>query len=161
MSFSYPRYYTDSRYSGSLAPARSINTTNTIATMNIVAAVEGIDIEAGDRLVVYCGAERMAEATADDEQNYYLNIGSDTKDSEMLTFAVERDGKTIAMTGSRISYAPNRVLGTPNVPTAINFIPLDQMPHDGKWYTVSGIMLDKKPAKSGLYIHNGQVVVIK
>jgi len=160
-TFSYPRYYTDSRYSGSLAPARSINTTNTIATMNIVAAVEGIDIEAGDRLVVYCGAERMAEATADDEQNYYLNIGSDTKDSEMLTFAVERDGKTIAMTGSRISYAPNRVLGTPNVPTAINFIPLDQMPHDGKWYTVSGIMLDKKPAKSGLYIHNGQVVVIK
>ena len=103
----------------------------------------------------------MAEAIADDEQNYYLNIGSDTKGSEMLTFAVEREGKTIAMTGSRISYAPNKVLGTPNEPTAINFTPLDQMPNDGKWYTVSGIMMDKKPSKSGLYIHNGQVVVIK
>ena len=129
--------------------------------MNIVAAVEGIGTEAGDRLVVYCGAERMAEAIADDEQNYYLNIGSDTKGSEMLTFAVEREGKTIAMTGSRISYAPNKVLGTPNEPTAIIFTPLEQMPNDGKWYTVSGIMMDKKPSKSGLYIHNGQVVVIK
>ena len=79
----------------------------------------------------------------------------------MLSFAVERDGKVIAMTGGRISYAPNKVMGSPDKPTAINFTSLDNMPHDGKWYTVSGIMMDKKPAKSGLYIHNGQVVVIK
>lgn len=163
VSFWYPAYFNNSRYgNASYAPSISTSTyTNTISTMNIVAAVEGVDTEEGDRLVVFCGAERMAEAIADDEQNYYLNIGSDAKEEEMLSFAIERDGKTIAMTGGNISYVPNKVMGTPDNPTAINFTSLDQMPHDGKWYTVSGIMMDKKPAKSGLYIHNGQVVVIK
>ena len=160
-SFWYPLYYNDNRYSGGTSATRSSSSTNTMATMNIVAAVEGVDTEAGDRLVVYCGAERMTEATADEEQLYYLNIGSDTKSSEPLTFVVERNGKTIAMTSSRISYAPNKVLGTPNEPTAISFTSLDEMPHDGKWYTVSGMMMQKKPTTSGLYVHNGQVVIIK
>jgi len=159
-TFSYPLYNIGSHYNGS-TNAPGLNSTNTLSTMNIVAAVEGIDTEEGDRLVVFCGAERMTEAVADDEHNYWLNIGSDAKVGEMLSFAVERDGKVIAMTGGRISYAPNNVMGTPDKPTAINFTSLDNMPHDGKWYTVSGIMMDKKPAKSGLYIHNGQVVVIK
>ena len=78
-----------------------------------------------------------------------------------MTFVVERNGETIAMTSSRISYAPNKVLGTPNEPTAISFTSLDEMPHDGKWYTVSGMMMQKKPTTSGLYVHNGQVVIIK
>ena len=137
-------------------------------SLNIIAALilllswlAGLVHPSISRLVVFCGAERMAEAIADDEQNYYLNIGSDAKEEEMLSFAIERDGKTIAMTGGSISYVPNKVMGTPDNPTAINFTSLDQMPHDGKWYTVSGIMMDKKPAKRGLYIHNGQVVVIK
>ncbi len=160
-SFWYPLYYNDNRYSGGTSATRSSSSTNTMATMNIVAAVEGVDTEAGDRLVVYCGAERMTEATADEEQLYYLNIGSDTKSSEPLTFVVERNGETIAMTSSRISYAPNKVLGTPNEPTAISFTSLDEMPHDGKWYTVSGMMMQKKPTTSGLYVHNGQVVIIK
>ena len=129
--------------------------------MNIVAAVQGIETEEDDRLVVFSGAERIAEAEADSEHNYYLNIGSDSKDNEPLTFAVERDGKAIAMTASRISYVPNLVLGTPNEPTAINFTALEEMPHDGKWYTVSGMMMQKKPTTSGLYIHNGQVVIMK
>ena len=163
VTFTYPLYYSDSRYSnsGKSQSAPSFGTTNTIATMNIVAAVEGIETEAGDRLVVFSGAERMAEAMADDDKNYYLNIGSDSKNNEPLSFVVERDGKTIAMTGSRISYAPNKVLGSPNEPTAINFTALDEMPHDGKWYTVNGILVGKKPTKSGLYIHNGQAVVVK
>ena len=160
--FVYPLYYGDNRYSstGESKAARSYSV-NTLATMNIVAAVEGIETEEGDRLVVFSGVERMAEAEADSEQNFYLNIGSDSKENEPLTFAVERDGKTIAMTSSRISYAPNKVLGTPNEPTAINFTPLEEMPHDGKWYTVSGMMMQKKPTTSGLYVHNGQVVIIK
>ena len=129
--------------------------------MNIVATVEGVETETGDRLVVYSGAERMAEATSDAEQNYYLNIGSDSNTGETLTFAIERDGETIAMTGSHISYAANKVIGSPDQPTAINFTALDQMPHDGKWYTTSGIQLPKKPTRSGLYIYNGKVKTIK
>ena len=163
VSFFYPLYYGDNRYSSTeanqAAPRRS--SVNTISTMNIVAAVEGIETEEGDRLVVFSGVDRMAEAVADSEQNFYLNIGSDSKDNEPLTFAIERDGETIAMTSSRISYVPNQVLGTPNEPTAINFTSLEEMPHDGKWYTVSGILLEKKPTESGLYIYDGKVVLIK
>lgn len=103
----------------------------------------------------------MAETTADDEHNYYLNIGSDGKSGESLTFALERDGEIIAMTGSRISYAPNKVLGTPSQPTTISFTTLEQMPHDGKWYNVGGVLIGKKPTRSGVYIHNGKAVVIK
>ena len=160
VEFYYPLYFSDNRYSGEIQPMAP-RYVNTATTMNIVAAVEGFDTEPGDRLVVYSGAERMAEATADDEQNYYLNIGSDDSSNSSLTFVIERDGETVAMTGSHISYAPNKVLGTPAAPTAISFTSLDQMPHDGKWYNVAGILIGKKPTQSGVYIHNGKAVVIK
>ena len=123
--------------------------------------MEGVETEAGDKLVVYSGAERMAEAVADEEQNYYLNIGSDEMNSGNLSFVIERDGETIAITGSSISYAPNKVMGTPEEPTAINFTAIDQMPNDGKWYTVSGILIGEKPSQRGVYIHNGKAVLIK
>ena len=161
VEFLYPLYFSDNQYSGGGDGAMAPRLVSTATTMNIVAAVNGIETEAGDRLVVYCGAERMAEATSDEEQNYYLNIGSDANNGETLTFAIEREGETIAMTGSRISYAANKVLGTPDEPTAINFTALDQMPNDGKWYTTSGIQLQQKPKQTGLYIYNGQVRTIK
>ena len=160
VSFDYPVYFTDSRYSGSNM-TQAPRQVSTATTMNIVAAVEGFETEVGDRLVVFSGAERMAEAVGDDEQNYYLNMGSDAKSNEPLTFVIERDGETVAMTGSRISYAPNKVLGTPSSPTAISFTALDQMPHDGKWYNVAGVLIGKKPTQSGVYIYNGKAVVVK
>jgi hypothetical protein len=158
--FYYPQYFSENRYSGN-STSQAPRQVSTATTMNIVAAVEGFETEVGDRLVVFSGAERMAEATADDEQNYYLNIGSDAKYNEPLTFVIERDGETVAMTGSRISYAPNKVLGTPSSPTAISFTALDQMPHDGKWYNVAGVLIGKKPTQSGVYIYNGKAVVVK
>ena len=161
VQFLYPLYIFDSRYSNtseSNAPRRAVSTAT---TMNIVAAVEGVETEAGDKLVVYSGAERLAEAVADEEQNYYLNIGCDDMDSGNLSFVIERDGETIAMTGSRITYAPNKVMGTPDEPTAINFTAIDQMPNDGRWYTVGGILIGEKPSQSGVYIHNGKAVLIK
>ena len=159
VQFLYPMYFNDSRYSStseSRAPRHS--GVNTATTMNMVAAVEGVEVEAGDRLVVFCGAERMAETTADDEQNYYLNIGSDADSHGPMTFVIEREGETIAMAGSHISYAPNEVLGTPEHPTVINFLTLDQLPNDGKWYTVGGIQLGKKPTRSGVYIYNNKKI---
>jgi hypothetical protein len=161
VEFLYPVYFSDNQYSGNGDAAMATRQVNTVTTMNIVATVEGVETETGDRLVVYSGAERMAEATGDAEQNYYLNIGSDANNGETLTFAIERNGETIAMTGSHISYAANKVIGSPDQPTAINFTALDQMPHDGKWYTTSGIQLPKKPTRSGLYIYNGKVKTIK
>ena len=159
--FYYPLYFNDTRYSSTsdnLAPRRAISTAT---TMNIVAAVEGVETEAGDRLVVFSGAERVAEATGDDEQNYYLNIGADANSDETLTFMIEREGEAIAMTGSHINYTANKVLGAPDNPTVINFTTVDQMPKDGKWYTVGGILIGEKPTQSGVYIHNGKVSLVK
>ena len=162
VKFSYPMYFNDNRYSGtSNSRAAKRSAVNTATTMNMVAAVKGVEVEAGDKLVVFCGAERMAETTADGEQNYYLNIGSDANSQEPMTFVIEREGETIAMAGSHISYAPNKVIGTPDQPTVINFMALDQMPQDGKWYTVGGIQIGKKPKQSGVYIYNGKAKVVK
>lgn len=166
VKFLYPLYFNDSRYSSTsetAAPKRSAVSTAT--TMNIVAAVEGVETEAGDKLVVFRDGDRMAEAelTIDDETQhlFYLNIGSDTNNNEALTFVLERDGETVAMTGSHISYAPNKVIGTPNQPTVINFVSIDQMPHDGRWYNVGGVLIGKKPTQNGVYIYNGKAVVVK
>ena len=158
--FYYPRYFSENRYSGG-SESMTPRVVNTATTMNIVAAIEGIETETGDRLVVYSGGDRLAEAVADDEQNYYLSIGSDSISGEALTFAIERGDEIIAMTGSHISYAANKVLGSPSQPTAICFTTLDQMPHDGKWYTVAGILIGKKPTQCGVYIYNGKAVIIK
>jgi len=100
----------------------------------------------------------VAEAVADSEQNYYLSIGECDK---TLTFAIERDGEPVAMTSSQIGYKANQVVGSPEEPTDISFVRLDEMPQDGNWYTIAGIRLGKKPAVSGLYIHDGKVVIIK
>ena len=156
VAFNYPQFYGSSRYAGNNASkARRISTAT---TMNIVATVSGIDTEEGDRLVAYCGTDRVAEAVADSEQNYYLSIGECDK---TLAFAIERDGELVAMTSSQIGYKANQVVGSPEEPTDISFVRLDEMPQDGNWYTIAGIRLGKKPAVSGLYIHDGKVVIIK
>ena len=161
VQFLYPLYLNDSRYSSNNETRAMTRAVGSATTMNIVAAVDGVEIEAGDKLVVFSEAERQAEAVADAEQNYYLNIGSDNVGDGNLTFVIEREGETIAMTNSRISYAPNKVLGTPEQPIVISFTAIDNMPIDGKWYTVGGILVGKKPTKSGVYIHDGKTVIIK
>ena len=159
--FFYPWYYSDNRYDGSFNHAQHLPEVTTVNTMNIVASVSGVEIEPDDKLVIYSGADRMTEAQADDEQLFYLNIGCDEKLEQSLTFIIERDGKVLATTDSHINYEPNQLLGTPNQPTEINFVPLSDMPNDGKWYTISGMQLSRKPSASGLYIHNGQVITVK
>ena len=159
--FFYPLYWDTNRYNGSSAAMAPLRAVSTSTTMNIVASVEGVETEPGDVLVVYRGAERMAEAVADDEQNYYLNIGNDTNSDETLTFILERDDQILATTGSKVTYEADRVLGTPDEPTAINFTAVDPaMLNDGKWYTISGIELLSKPTTRGAYINNGKVIFI-
>ncbi|MBR1666879.1 MAG: hypothetical protein IJ693_01225 [Bacteroidaceae bacterium] len=160
--FTYPSYWSGNRYSGTDSEAAPRRMTRTATTMNIVASIVGVETEQGDVLVVYRGAERMAEAVADDEQNFYLSIGSDTKSDEMLTFVLERGDMVVATTSSKIGYEENLVLGTPDEPTAINFTAVDPASlSDGNWYTVSGIQLTTIPNKTGVYIYNGKVKYIK
>jgi hypothetical protein len=129
--------------------------------MNIVASVSGVEVKEGDKLVAYLGSERMDEVVADEEQIYYLNIGTDTQNAETIHFVMERGGEPVAATQSGIRYEANKVIGTPSEPTLINFVSLDTMPQDGKWYTISGILLPEKPTQAGLYIYNGKVLMIK
>jgi len=159
--FTYPLYWSNNRYTGSSTASAPIRETFTSTTMNIVASVEDVETEAGDIMAVYRGAERLAEAVADEEHLFYLNIGNDTMSDETLTFVLEREENVVAATSSKIRYKENLVLGTPNEPTAINFTAVepDSM-NDGKWYTVSGIQLPKAPNKTGIYIHNGKVKCI-
>ena len=161
--FFYPLYFDESRYGGtSNYINRRADNVHTATTMNIVARVEDFDTEANDRLVVFRDTERMAEMTADEEQLYYLNIGSDDKKDAKFTFALERDGEIIATTPTTIAYVPNSLIGTPDTPTVISFTSTDQMPHDGLWYTIGGQKVgSRKPTMSGTYIHNGKAIMIK
>ena len=56
-------------------------------------------------------------------------------------------------------FKANAVIGKPLQPTAISFTNI--IPVSEGWYTVSGIKLGSKPTQQGVYIHNGNKVVIK
>jgi hypothetical protein len=58
-----------------------------------------------------------------------------------------------------MTFKKNAVIGSPDEPTAINFVKTEY--ENGKWYTISGLQLQKKPTKKGLYIYNGKKVVVK
>ena len=162
--FSYPIYFSESRYNGTLmmtSPSRISTRASegTSTTMNIVARIVGVDTFEGDILVAWCGAERLAESVADEEGVFYLNIGSDARYTQAITFSIERDGKEIAVTGSNIVYESDAVIGSPSDPTLIRFgrIDADDMEY-GKWYSVSGMELPGKPSQPGFYIHNGIIL---
>ncbi len=158
--FEYPIYYTDNRYSGIQdAPARR----NVHATsMNIVASVTGVELQEGDSLVAYCGADKAGVALPDEEGYFYLNIGADEELPSQLSFCIERDGEPVAVNRSKITYQADKVLGSPENPTEINFAQIDEMATEsGAWYTISGIKLNGKPKEKGLYIYNGKVILNK
>ena len=159
LTFAYPLYYGDNRYSGAgnVAPRRNVQAT----TMNIVANVAGVETLDGDTLVAYNGAERCGVAVADEEGVFYLNVGVDEDLAQNLSFCIERNNEVVAVTRSKIGYKADNVLGTPDEPTLINFAELNEFADDGNWYTLSGIKLAEKPQQSGIYIHNGKAQFIK
>ncbi len=161
VKFYYPLYFSVNRYSGTAR--RQQRHVRTATTMNIVARTADVDLEEGDRLIVFADGERAADALPVVEETegtlFYLNIGCDRKAE--LSFALERNGEIVATASDKLCYEAHKVLGTPSQPTDIRFIALDTMPQDGKWYTTSGMQLPKRPTKKGLYIHNGKVQVVK
>ncbi len=159
--FYYPIYFSASRYGGvgkNKAP-RHVNTGST--SMTVIALAEGIDIQPGDRLTAYRGAEVCGIAEADRQGLFFLSVGNCDEAQKGLRFTVERDDELIAVTdNSQLSYIPDAALGTLEEPTAIQFLSTDSF--DGKgWYTLGGIKLNKRPAQRGVYLHNGKVVTIK
>ena len=77
-----------------------------------------------------------------------------------LSFVIERDGEMIATANDVLQYKVDAIIGSPDVPTVINFTKTDQLAQEG-WYTLQGIKLQGKPQQHGVYIYNGKKQVIK
>ena len=132
------------------------------STMSVSAVVEGFETEDGDKLIAFANGETVGEAilsplTADLSPLFYLSIAADKP--EKLWFAIERDGEIVASTGEIMTFKTNAVIGSPDQPTAINFVKAEYA--DGQWYSISGMKLQKRPTQSGVYIFNGRKMVIK
>ena len=158
LNFRYPFIFEGSRYVGS--ETAQVRRNSHATTMNIVAVVNGVELETDDRLVAFRGAERCGEAVADEDAHFYLSIGGDEAQNDPLLFCIERNGELLSASSKKMRYESDKVLGTPELPTVIDFIQAESL-NDGSWYTIDGIKMDKRPAKNGVYIYNGKAVLVK
>lgn len=161
VQFYYPTYFGASRYGG-IGKQKTPHYVNTSSTsMTVIAVADGIEVQPGDRLTAYRGAEACGIAEADPQGLFFLSVGDKESSTTGLAFIIERDNEVIAVTGdSKLSYIPDAALGSLDEPTAISFLSTDQMDGNG-WYSLSGIRYDKRPTKRGIYIHNNTKVTIK
>lgn len=83
------------------------------------------------------------------KQTIDLNAGNSTKYYEITT--TQSQGKYTCKDVTAI-WAPTGITGTPTISNTTT---------DNAWYTLSGMKLGKKPAESGVYIHQGKKVIIK
>ena len=162
LKFLYPIYSDNTRYSGDengsrMAPLFHNATAN---TMNIIAQAVGIETQVGDRLQVFRGAEMCGMTEINADQVFFLSVGDTESTSEGLSFAIEREGEIIAVTGDQMVYQSNMVVGTADNPTAINFATVSNM-QDGEWYDIQGRKLTERPTRKGVYIYNGQKQIVK
>ncbi len=172
VSFTYPYYDMgiSSGESGANA-ARSISSMEARSavlrsrnTMTLSATVENFETEEGDLLVAYAdgevvGCEELsAEQTADGKPLFYMNVAGEAK--QPIRFTIVRDGETVAYTREVMTFQSDAVIGSPEEPAVINFSD-SQTYEEGKWYTLDGLQLQQKPTQKGVYIFNGEKVVIK
>lgn len=141
-----------------MAPRRTTLFENNGATsMNIVASVSGVELQAGDQLVAFNGTSRVGVAETGEDGLFYLNVAQPDDEPHRLTFCLERDGQVVSITGSDHCYTADAVIGSPEQPTDISFTQASYDYSDGHWYTLDGMRLPGKPKRPGLYIHNGKV----
>jgi len=168
--FTYPYYELGSNFGESFSQnARSNTAARALNTMTVSATVVGFNPLPGDVLVAYSNGEKVGEAelTTFNAQfsassslpanRYYISIAGDVQSS--IWYAIEREGEIVASTSEIMTYRSNAVIGSPEVPTSIDFAEVEY--EEGQWYTISGLLLPKKPTQKGVYIFNGKKVVIK
>lgn len=85
----------------------------------------------------------------DKKQTVDLNAGNSTKYYEITT--TQSNGKYTCKDVTA-TWPPTGITGTPTISNTTT---------DNAWYTLSGMKLGKKPAKSGVYIHQGKKVIIR
>ena len=138
--------------------------TNTrLTTMNLIVRAEGVEAEEGDRILAYADGELCGIAEAmdvDGEPLFFLSVGSEEK--KALTFTLERDGEFMgAANRAGILYQADTLEGTTDVPKVIDFSETNAY-ENGIWYTLTGINLgESRPTTPGVYLFNGQRVMIK
>lgn len=86
----------------------------------------------------------------DKKQTVDLNAGNSTKYYEITT--TQSKGKYTCKDVTATWAPPTGITGTPTISNTTT---------DNAWYTLSGMKLGKKPAKSGVYIHQGKKVIIR
>lgn len=86
----------------------------------------------------------------DKKQSVDINAGNSTKFYEITT--AQSDGKYTCKDVTATWAPPTGITGTPTISNTTT---------DNAWYTLSGMKLGKKPAKSGVYIHQGKKVIIR
>ncbi len=93
--------------------------------------------------------------------NIIFNQGKNKKQTEDLKAVNSTKFYEITTTQSKGKYtckdvtaiwAPTGITGTPTISNTTK---------DNAWYTLSGMKLGKKPAESGVYIHQGKKVIIR
>ena len=84
------------------------------------------------------------------KQSVDLNAGNSTKFYEITT--TQSNGKYTCKDVTAI-WAPTGITGTPTISNTTTT--------DNAWYTLSGMKMGKKPAKNGVYIHQGKKVIIR
>jgi hypothetical protein len=168
-TFTYPFFDLNSNFSEdwNTGTTRAAAAAKARSTMSVSALVEGFDVEDGDVLIAYSNGEECGSVIVNSPLGTkgtqelsivnYLSIAGDAADK--IWFAIERDGEIVASTGEIMTFKTNAVIGSPDQPTAINFMKAEYA--DGQWYSVSGMKLQKRPTKSGVYIFNGRKVVVK
>jgi hypothetical protein len=157
-SFAYPYYDMNSNFREDWTTSTNRAAAKSRSTMNVSAVVEGFDVEDGDRLIAYVNGEAMGEQMlTTDSEPAYLSIAGDKQ--QPIWFAIEREGEIVASTAEIMTFKANDVIGSPDEPTAINFVKSEH--EDGKWYTLGGLQLQKKPTQKGIYIFNGRKILVK
>lgn len=84
------------------------------------------------------------------KQSVDINAGNSTKFYEITT--TQSNGKYTCKDVTATWAPPTGITGTPTISNTTT---------DNAWYTLSGMKLGKKPAKSGVYIHQGKKVIIR
>ena len=168
-TFYYPYYSAHSKYNSSLFTPHSSLFTNTSGTsMNVIASVEGVDVEQGDRLLACADGEVRGIAQCDPDGLFFLSIAQ--CEEKEIAFAIERQGEIVATTTPQMTYIPDGVQGSLSQPSVIRFnssadsgvFPISA--YSG-WYTLQGIRLQNNRLQNyrqkGVYIHNGRKVTVK
>ena len=160
VSFKYPYYEPGSTIFGmGELQAKAATFMEYPTTMSLAASVTGIDTEDGDQLIAMTDMGEVCGTATLIDSVYYMSICNEAKAA--ITFAIERDGEIIATATTAMQYEDNAVSGSPSEPTEIDFTRCNPVKLNDDWYSIDGRKLDGRPAKAGIYIHNGSKVVIE